>query len=90
VNVLLDKYWFPTVQVLTYAKGELLVKISIPPVLKQKELEIIKTIENTLKKVKIEIIEILQGFLSFFDIELYNILNMASLSYNNQRMHWTL
>lgn len=66
------------------------MKISIPPVVKQKEEEIVKTIGSILKKVKMEVVENLQGFLSFFDIELYNILNMACLSYSSQRLQWIL
>ena len=53
VNFLLEKYWFPTVKVLSFENNILTFKISLPPVVKEKEEEIIAELQKILKKKKL-------------------------------------
>lgn len=53
VNTLLEKYWFPTYQIISFSSESLFVKISIPPVQKEKEEEIIKVITTSIKFAKL-------------------------------------
>lgn len=64
----MEKYWFPTYQIISYSAESLVVKISLPPVQKEKEEEIVKNIIKSIKFVKFELLETLPGFLSFFDL----------------------
>jgi hypothetical protein len=68
VNILMEKYWFPTYQIISYSAESLVVKISLPPVQKEKEEDIVKNTTKSIKFVKFELLETLPGFLSFFDL----------------------
>lgn len=83
VNALLEQYWFPTFKMVSFDEKNLTIKISVPPVVKEKEEEIIEAMAKILKRRKITIDGIERGFVSYFDLDLSNIVAMACLCHAN-------
>ena len=86
VNSIMQKYWFPTHQIVSSDAKSVSIRVSLPPLAKEKEDKMVESMLKILKRIKPIVENRKSGCISYFNLQVNNILSMASLCYANAKL----
>ena len=83
-NAILEKYWFPSWRLVSLEGNTLTATVSLPPLSRPKEEELLTALGTRLKATRPQIVSLQRGCMSYVDLPLVNIMHMSCLSYTNK------